>query len=165
MRERERERHVARGNAAILSRMRMSREMTLLGIVSMTRVTQVIWIGVYTYMYICSVCKHISLVATAFIVVYHVRGKCCKCCCCKDKSRSSKRHLYCLSTSSLGCSPFTLFFLPPSHTLPRPYQAVCVWVCLLLLLCTIVHSSLTVNYYYEPALALPALHLSLFLSV
>lgn len=51
--------------------------------------------------------------------------------------------------------------LPPSLTLLALIK-LCVWVCLLLLLCTIVHSSSTVNYYYEPVP--PFLPLSLSLS-
>lgn len=56
---------------------------------------------------------------------------------------------------------------PPAHHHPHSptpsllaYQAVCECLLLLLLLCTIVHSSLTVNY---PSLSLP-LFLSVYLS-
>lgn len=131
--------------------------MTLLGIVSMTRVTQVIWIGVYTSAYIrmfrIYICKHISLVAAAH--------------CCLPRSWQVLHELLLLQRQEPQLrAPLVLSiykFSGTSAALPhssRPYQAVCVWVCLLLLLCTIVHSSSTVNYYYEPVPPFPSLSLS-----
>lgn len=135
--------------------------MTLLGIVSMTRVTQVIWIGVYTSAYIrmfrMHICKHISLVAAAH--------------CCLPRSWQVLHELLLQRQEPQLRAPLVLsiykfsgyfnrpLFLPPSLTLLALIK-LCVWVCLLLLLCTIVHSSSTVNYYYEPVPPFPSLSFS-----